>query len=96
MVLKIVLLVQKCDQYFQFRRWLPILGSAQPYNVIAGLIQPLHACTTSGYYVNKRCSAFNASVAAGISHTGSLVQSSLYSYAVLFHCWSFWVDPNPR
>jgi len=43
-------------------------------------------CTTSGSYVNKRCSAFNASVAAGISQTGGLVQSSLYSYAVLFHC----------
>jgi len=36
-------------------------------------------------YVNKHCSAFNASVAAGISQTSGLVQSSLYSYAVLFH-----------
>jgi len=54
-----------------------------PTTLSRGWSQPLHACTTSGSYVNKRCSAFNASVAAGICQTGGLVQSSLYSYAVL-------------
>ena len=61
-------------------------GGLTSVNANAGLSQPPYACTSPGSHVNKRCSAFNASVAAGIIQTDCLMQSSLYSYAVLFHC----------
>jgi len=55
------------------------------------LSQPHQACWPYASYVNKRNSALNPSVPAGITQTAVLVQSSSYSRAVLFHCWEKFV-----
>jgi len=58
----------------------------KPYDAELGFCQPHVVGPVLFASVNKRSSALNASVAAGIGQTAALVQSSSYSRAVHFPC----------
>ena len=72
-----------------------VLLFSKPYNANTGLIQAGHACTTSGSYLNKRCSAFSASVVRQAVWCNQVCTPTQY-FSTVWKSWWFWVDPTPR